>query len=265
VRQVLRCLPVARRLHHERTLTTVISTGSGVALGFLPYLAARGVRAHYIESASRMGRPSLTGQLLSAVPGIRLYTQYEWNAKGRWKYGGSVFDSFERTEHAEPAPVRRAVVVLGTMYEKYQFRRLLDALVPLLGCDGALERAQGSPVDTLWQSGSTFTDGLAIDARPWVPSAELDAAIAKADLVVSHAGVGAALTTLSAGRLPVVIARDPSRGEIDDAHQQRFARELDARGLALSREPETLSVDDLVAAARYRVVRPAIPPFRLRA
>ena len=86
VSQVMRCVPIARRLHAEWSFTRVISTGSGVALGFLPYLSSRGVRAHYIESSSRMSRPSATGQVLSALPGIRLYTQYEWNAKGRWKF-----------------------------------------------------------------------------------------------------------------------------------------------------------------------------------
>jgi UDP-N-acetylglucosamine transferase subunit ALG13 len=160
--------------------------------------------------------------------------------------------------------VKRAVVVLGTAHG-YPVRRLLDALVPLLGTNGALERAQGSPVETLWQTGGTPTDGLDIEGRTFVPSAELDAAIADADLVIGHAGAGTSYTALSFGRLPVLVPRDTSRGEIMDEHQRLFAGLLDQRGIALMREPEQLTVDDLVKAAGHRVeVASNPPPFQLR-
>ena len=68
-----------------------------------------------------------------------------------------------------------------------------------------------------------------------------------------HAGTGSALTTLAAGRLPILIPRDHSRGEIGDGHQPLLARELDKRGIALHREPDTVTVDDLLEAAAYRV------------
>ncbi len=46
VPDVLRCIPDARRLMQRRKLTRAVSTGSGIALGYLPYLAARGVEGH---------------------------------------------------------------------------------------------------------------------------------------------------------------------------------------------------------------------------
>jgi UDP-N-acetylglucosamine--N-acetylmuramyl-(pentapeptide) pyrophosphoryl-undecaprenol N-acetylglucosamine transferase len=257
VRGVIRSVPHAHRLHREWGFSRVVSTGSALALGYLPYLSARGVRAHYIESATRLTRPSVTGRLLRAVPGIRLYTQYEQTAQGPWHYAGCVFDRFVATKETECASVDRAVVVLGTMTD-FQFRRMLDALAPLLGRGGVLEQQQGSPVETLWQTGSTPTDGLDIDARPWVPSAELDAAIAGADLVVSHAGTGSALTTLTAGRLPILIPRDDARGEIGDGHQHLLARELETRGIAMYREPDTVTVEDLLAAATHHVEAAAV-------
>ncbi|HEX2297736.1 MAG TPA: glycosyltransferase family 28, partial [Pseudonocardiaceae bacterium] len=61
---VLRCVPAARRLMNSRKLTRAVSTGSAIALGYLPYLAARGVECHYIESATRVRGPSLTGRIL---------------------------------------------------------------------------------------------------------------------------------------------------------------------------------------------------------
>ena len=55
---VIRSLPVAHRLQRQYKFTRVISTGSGLALAYLPYLALRGVHAHYIESATRLTEPS---------------------------------------------------------------------------------------------------------------------------------------------------------------------------------------------------------------
>lgn len=53
LRGVARCLPETRRLLRRHGVTRAISTGSAIALGDLPYLAARGVECHYIESAAR--------------------------------------------------------------------------------------------------------------------------------------------------------------------------------------------------------------------
>jgi UDP-N-acetylglucosamine transferase subunit ALG13 len=260
---VLRSIPVAHRLQREWKFTQVISTGSGIALAYLPYLALRGATAHYIESATRLQSPSFTGKIMQRVPGIRLYTQYEHLAHGRWNHAGWIYDGFTATE-VDPAPIKRAVVVVGTT-RLFPFRRLLDTLVPLLGAGGALERHQGSPVETLWQTGSTPVEGLDIDGRSFVPAAELEAAIADADLVIGHAGAGTSLSALTHGRLPVLVPRDTSRGEIMDEHQHLFASLLDERGIALKREPEQLTVEDLVKAAGHRVdVASNPPPFRLR-
>jgi hypothetical protein len=53
-----------------------VSTGSAIALSFLPVARLRGVPCHCIESAARSASPSQTGRLLRRVPGVRLYTQY---------------------------------------------------------------------------------------------------------------------------------------------------------------------------------------------
>ena len=159
--------------------------------------------------------------------------------------------------------IRRAVVALGTMTD-FQFPRMLAAVVPLLRPGGLLQEWQGAPVETLWQTGSTPTDGLGIDARPWVQSADLDDAIRAADLVITHTGTGSALSTLSAGRFPILIPRDDSRGEIGDRHQPFLAEDLERHGIAMHREPETLTLADLVEAAAYRVESaPAPTPVAL--
>jgi UDP-N-acetylglucosamine--N-acetylmuramyl-(pentapeptide) pyrophosphoryl-undecaprenol N-acetylglucosamine transferase len=259
---VLRTVPFAHRLAKEESLSRVVSTGSGIALAFLPYLAARGVPAHYVESAARVVGPSLSGRLLHTVPRVHLYTQYRaWEAD-RWKYGGSVFDGYS-VEPEERPVVRRAVVTLGTAAE-FPFRRLVDALVSLLGHGGALEREQGHPIDTLWQTGATDVEDLPIRAHRWLPADELDQALAATDLVVAHAGTGSALAALAAGRYPVLVPRQKGRGEAGDDHQAELARDLAARQLAVHREVESLDTGSLRAAATRRVIRrEQVPPFEL--
>lgn len=259
---VLRNAAMARQLLKQHRPTRAVSTGSGIALSFLPYLAARGVSSHYIESATRVVGPSLSGRLLHAAPRVRLYTQYRHLAGRRWRYRGSVFDGFTSVTMSDVPQLRRVVVTLGTT--EGSFRRLLDKLVPLLRPGGVLERQQSEPVDTLWQTGGTPVDGLGMDARPWLSATELNAALAAADVVVSHAGVGSSLAALGAGRHPVLIPREAARRENCDEHQEHFARELEDRGLAVHRRVDDLTIDDLRLAAAHRVERdPDSPKFHL--
>ncbi len=259
IRGVLASVPRAHRLLRERGLTRVVSAGSGIALGYLPYLAARGVEAHYIESAARANGPSSAGRLLRFAPRVHRYTQYPHLAAGRLRYVGSVFDGFLPVEQPQPAVIRRAVVTIGTA-EEFPFRRVLDVLAPLLGPGGALERQQGSPVETLWQTGGTPTDGLGISARPWLPAAELACALADADVVVSHAGAGSALSALRAGRCPVLIPRELAHGEVGDDHQGQLAKALSDRDIAVHRSVDEVTACDLIVAAGRSIERTARPP-----
>ena len=253
-RGVLRALPHVRRIFAaEQPISAVVSTGSAIALAFLPYAAMRGVPAHYIESAARTSNPSLTGKLLSTVPSIRLYRQYVHCATGRWRYSGSVFDGFEPISLPE-RPLRRVVVTLGTMDQG--FRRLLERLAAIIPGDASV----------LWQTGRTSTAGLKIDAKPFVPATVIEHAMREADVVVAHAGCGSALTALKAGKCPILIPRDPGGKEIVDAHQKELAAWLQTRGLATAVPVENLSAIHLQQAA-VRAVRRTHqpPPFQLAA
>ena len=237
----------------SRRWSAVVSTGSSLAVNVLPVAAALGIPAYFIETAARATGPSMTGRILAPVPRVRTYTQYPAWAGGRWRYAGSIFDTFEPGPAREAAgPPRRAVVTLGTT-ESYGFRRLLDAVAPLL--DG---------VEVMWQTGATDVDGLDIVARESVPHPEMLAAVAEADVVVAHAGTGAALTALEAGLCPVLVPRLVRHGEHVDDHQQQVAAELDGRGLAIACPPERLDAAVLADAARRTVRRSAaVGPLRL--
>jgi UDP-N-acetylglucosamine--N-acetylmuramyl-(pentapeptide) pyrophosphoryl-undecaprenol N-acetylglucosamine transferase len=260
LRDVVGCLPHAHRLLTERSLTRVVSTGSGIALGYLPYLAARGVECHYIESAARVTGPSRTGSVMQRVPGVRRYTQYAHWAGPRWAHRGSVFDSYAPGPAPRPLEdVVRVVVTVGTAAE-FPFGRLIDRLVPLLAADGELAAATGRPVEVLWQTGCTPTVHLPIEAVPFMGGDVLTKAISEADLVVSHAGVGSALTALSAGLRPLLASRSAALGEAGDDHQGQLAAELQRRELAVHREPTEITVDDLLASLSTGVRRSATPP-----
>jgi UDP-N-acetylglucosamine--N-acetylmuramyl-(pentapeptide) pyrophosphoryl-undecaprenol N-acetylglucosamine transferase len=265
VPDVLRCIPDARRLLERRKVTRAVSTGSGIALGYLPYLATRGVECHYIESATRVSGPSLTGRVLQWAPGVRTYTQYQSWADQRWGYAGSVFDGYESTAVPRvPDGVVRVVVTVGAATQ-YPFRRLFEHLAPLLAAEGPLAQASALPVEVLWQTGDTPVDDLPIKATPALPAAELGTALAAADIVISHAGTGSALAALNAGRYPILATRDCARGEQVDDHQQQLATELARRGLAMNRDAQSITIDDMVETLGISVQRTASPPpFALR-
>ncbi|HEY2764373.1 MAG TPA: glycosyltransferase [Pseudonocardiaceae bacterium] len=259
---VLRCVPAARRLMNSRKFTRAVSTGSGIALGFLPYLAARGVECHYVESATRVLGPSLTGRILHRVPGVRTYTQYpHWQSR-RWHFAGSVLDGYEAVAAAhEPTERIRVVVTLGAATE-FPFRRLVEQLVPLVAPHGPLHQATGLEPTVLWQTADTPVDDLPIRPAPFLPAAELTAALAGADIVVSHAGTGSALAALGSGRAPLLVPRDPEHGEVGDDHQFQLAAELSRRSLGVRRDAESITVEDLLLTLSMAARRTPTPaPF----
>ena len=225
-------------------VSAVVSTGSSLAVSVLPQARLRGTPAYYIESATRTRGPSLSGRILAAVPGVELYTQDPSWASRRWKYAGSVFDGWQARSGDGLGGVGKVVVTLGTS-RTFGFRRLVEHLAPLLRDLGA---------EVLWQTGSTDVSGLPVTApRRAVPALELAAAMREADVVVAHAGTGAALEALQAGKLPLLVPRRAEHHEHVDDHQQQIAGMLAARGLALVREADAVDPLDLQLAAASSV------------
>jgi UDP-N-acetylglucosamine transferase subunit ALG13 len=247
---VARNAALAERLLREAKFDRVLSTGSAIALSFLPLARARGVACHYIESAARPGSPSITGNLLRRVPGMRLYTQYRSWAQPPWRYFGSVFDSYvPQLPAAGDVPIRRVVVTLGTS-KKYGMRRLVEQLVKVIPPEA----------EVLWQTGATDLTGLPIEASPVVSATDLDQATREADVVIAHAGTGSALGALEAGRCPILVPRRKAHGENADDHQALIAQELDRRGLAIAPADENVTPEVLARAAAIRIEEAEAPP-----
>jgi UDP-N-acetylglucosamine transferase subunit ALG13 len=246
---ILRNTDNAVALMRRHRVGVLVTTGSQLVIPFIAVARLRGASCHFIESAARREGPSLTGRLVSRIPGVNYYTQYATDGA---PFVGSVFDGFvSRPRQQPPANIRRAVVVLGTM--PHGFRRLVERLASILGPE----------VETLWQVGSTDTSGLDIAAHRSIPAHELSAAMREADVVIAHAGVGAALDALEVGRHPVLVPRRLAHGEHVDDHQSQVAGALAASGLATVRDADRLTSEDLVAAAGCRIEEIAAPAMEL--
>jgi UDP-N-acetylglucosamine transferase subunit ALG13 len=244
-----RDLLAARRLLRGGRYTRVISTGASVAWSVFAPATRAGLPCHYIESATRTEGASLTGRLVARLPRTSLYTQHAGWADQKWRHGGSVFDGYRAVRRREPREVRSVVVALGT-HPRYRFARLLDRLV----------RIMPAGVEVLWQVGATRIADMPAGAREQVPFTEMRDAMQQADVVVTHAGVGSALAALAAGHRAIYVPRRSCHGEHIDDHQVRLAADLNARGLVLAREADTVTADDLRVAAGWTVEADPAPP-----
>ncbi|MGN6558662.1 MAG: glycosyltransferase [Solirubrobacterales bacterium] len=247
---VARNLGCARRIFRRRRPRAVLSTGSAVALPYFAYGRARRLPCHFVESAARMDGPSLSGRLMTRIPGVNLYTQYETWADERWRFRGSVFDSFAGEENPDrPTQLEKVVVTLGT-YRGVDFSRLVQRLLEVLPPEA----------EVLWQTGATDVSRFEIEAHAAIPEADLTEAMREADAVVAHAGVGTALAAFEVGKCPLLVPRRTTHGEAVDDHQVQTAHDLADRGLALSVEASELTLEDLLAAGERRVVCSAQTP-----
>jgi len=251
---------LARRVFKEHAVDRVISTGAAVAVPFMIRARQLGISCHYIESATRVTGPSLSGRIVARLPGVHLYRQMgDWGAP-HWRPGPCVFDEF-RVSSAEDAggelqeagPPRRVFVSLGTHH--FPFTALVERLRGLAAPD----------IHLVWQLGATPPPAGGLPGRVvgQLAADEFRREIEDADVVVGHAGVGLTLTSLSAGKVPVLVPRRRARREHTDDHQVQLARALQHRGLAVAAGVGELSLEQLAQAARRTVVHVEPPPFHL--
>ena len=249
---VIRSFGHARSLVRGRRPSAFVSTGSALAVGYLGWAAIQRIPAYFIDTAARSGSPSRTGRILSRWPGVATYTQYPSREGKNWIYAGSVFDGYS-AEHVESDErPRRVLVTVGST--DWQFDRLLHRVAEIVPED----------VEIRWQAGRSDTSTLPGRVWEFLPAAELRTEIVEADVVVSHAGCGSALTALDSGRAPVLVPRVFSHGEAGDDHQVELADLLASRDLAVHRSVEALDWSALVEASHRTIRRVATPPLELQ-
>lgn len=81
------------------------------------------------------------------------------------------------------------------------------------------------------------------EAYDYLPYGQLVSLIERADVVVTHAGVGSILCSLRAGHVPIVFPRLRRFSEALDDHQVELAEALEARGtVVVARGAEELAL-----------------------
>lgn len=121
----------------------------------------------------------------------------------------------------EISPSATVIVAVGT--DHHPFDRMIKWI------DSWSDKHPG--VSVLVQRG-TSTPTVACKSVELLPHPELCERFARAIAVVSHGGPSTVMDARMAGRLPIVMARDPRFGEHIDDHQMRFAAHLDRHELA---------------------------------
>jgi len=235
-------LTLCRAFRSER-IDHVYSTGAQMALSAL--LAAKTFRVpfSYIESGTRVKALSATGRVIDRVPGVSRYVQYPFASNDRWRFAVSVFEGFE-VAAATPADRTPRVVVTVGGNAHYGFERLIRRLHSVLPEEW----------EVLWQVGPSRVDDLGIRSVVSMPASELRAAIADADIVISHAGTGSILSALSLGKRPIVVPRREAHGEHVDGHQDELANFVADAGLARVIEADEIELSDIEEARRWRVL-----------
>jgi len=131
--------------------------------------------------------------------------------------------------------------------EAFAFERFVAAIDTAVA-EGLL------PPGTVLQYGSVAKAPQTVSGSDFFDYAQMCEHIAKADVVVTHAGVGTFLHCHDMGKAPVLVARHHRLGEHVDDHQVEFAAAVERLGLALVADPEgALDAKGLAVAIAERV------------
>lgn len=237
--------PEVRQIMKDSYYDIAISTGAAIAAVALPIARLHSREAWYIESVSRFDGPSLTGKIVSKVPGIKTFTQHKGWADERWVHRFSVLQDYSPISEgvgADAGRPRKVFVTLGTI-KPYRFDRLVDRILEVIPAQDEIT----------WQVGETLREDLPGRVHITMPADDLKREVSESDIVISHAGVGSAMQIMDLGKCPVLVPRRQTHGEHVDDHQEQIARELANRGLALTVDADRFSYEDLIAASRVRI------------
>lgn len=222
----------------------VVTSGAGLAVPFCLVARALGSRLVHVETMARVSSGSTTGRVLSRVADAVLV---QWDEMAEVLPGAEVCRPVLLEGALAGARPQRRVgqgtfVTVGS--HDQPFPRLLHAVRAAVR-DGVL------PGPVVVQRGvAAEVDGL--PSVDFLSRDEFEAAMARADVVVTHVGAGAVTSAVRAGLRPVVFARRQSLGEHVDDHQLQLAAKFDELGLAVL-------VDDRITEADVRASRQGPP------
>lgn len=125
------------------------------------------------------------------------------------------------THDPQLSPTSTVVVAVGTDHHPFdRMIRWIDSW------------STAHPEVTVLVQRGTSAPAEACPSVELLPHPDLCERFARAVAVVSHGGPSTVMDARMAGRLPIVMARNPEFGEHVDDHQMRFAAHLDRHQLA---------------------------------
>jgi len=113
-------------------------------------------------------------------------------------------------------------------------------------------QASHSDCEVFVQRGSTPVVPSASSADFLEPS-ELDSMMRRADAIVCHGGPSTIMEARRNGVMPIVVPRDPSKGEHVDDHQMRFSDFMVAKGAILAARTQAELSDHLQSVMHGQV------------
>ena len=158
----------------------------------------------------------------------------------------------DSSEPAKGGPARKPFVLVTMGMDHHPFQRLVDWVDRWLAA-GAAQR-----VECLIQCGPARSTH--VDSVDFLEYPELESAMARAAVIVCHAGPGSIMMARWVGHRPVVVPRLAELGEVVDNHQVTFARQLAGQGEVLLAETE----ERFREAAETSLAEPRPPRTDLR-
>jgi UDP-N-acetylglucosamine--N-acetylmuramyl-(pentapeptide) pyrophosphoryl-undecaprenol N-acetylglucosamine transferase len=227
----------------------VVSTGAGSAALYCAVARAGGARIVFGETMARVTGPSASGRVTARMAHANLV---------QWPEMGSVYP---RARVCRPllledvgAPLRDdaagTLVVVGTHTAPF------DRLVAIAA---EAARAGVLPAPILAQVGPSTVAFPEAETHEFLPPEAMAAAIARAQVIVSHGGAGSLSAALRTGHRPIVLGRMKLHGEHFDDHQQQLMGKLAESGLVVALD-DRLGREHVEAALRP-LPRPEASPL----
>ena len=138
---------------------------------------------------------------------------------------------------------------------KQPFRRLLESVESNLKL---------MPKPVFIQHGHTRCGSGDFTAAPFVGMEEFARLIREAKLLIMHAGAGAMIHAITAGKRPIVMPRMAAYGEVVDDHQLEFAEAMANDGkawLVVNDDNLKHAIESALMADSPQAAIPGIPPI----
>lgn len=218
----------------------VITTGAGAVFWVAVFARLLGARLVMIESFARFDHPSKFTRLTAPFATHKIVQAKPLLA--RWP-DAALFDPLRIGGSDRPA---KEPLIFATVGATLPFPRLVDAIV-------ALKASGRLPEQVIVQYGEAPPppEVPGMEARRDIPFDEVQALLARADIVLCHGGTGSLITALRAGCRVIAMPRRFDLGEHYDDHQEEITSAFAVRGLIESLRDET-DLEAAIERARKR-------------